>query len=50
MRRLFSNYLTFLREEKWWWLAPLAVVFLLLVAVLVFSGGVALAPLMYPDR
>lgn len=50
MWRLLQNFLLFLREEKKWWLVPLVAILLLLVALLLFTGGSALAPLMYPVR
>jgi hypothetical protein len=46
--RLFKEFLLFLRQEKKWWLAPLVVALLVLGALILFSGGSVLAPLMYP--
>jgi hypothetical protein len=37
----------FLRESKAWWLTPIVVV-LLLVGVLIFLSGTAVAPFIYP--
>jgi hypothetical protein len=48
MWRLFKEFLVFLRQEKKWWLIPLVGVLLLLAALIVFTGGSVLAPLMYP--
>jgi Family of unknown function (DUF5989) len=43
---LFSELLGFLRENKKWWLIPI-VVSLLLIGLLVFLGGTAVAPFIY---
>ena len=48
MLRLGKEFLMFLRQEKKWWLIPLVLALLLLGALILFSGGSALAPLMYP--
>jgi hypothetical protein len=48
MWQLFNEFLLFLRQEKKWWLVPLVVMLLLLSAVMVFTSGSVLAPLMYP--
>ena len=48
MWQLFKEFLLFLRQEKKWWLAPLIVILLVLGALIVFTGGSVLAPLMYP--
>ncbi len=48
MWQLFKEFLLFLRQEKKWWLIPLVVLLLILGAVIVFSTGNVLAPLMYP--
>ena len=45
---LFREFLLFLRQEKKWWLVPLILVLLLLGALIIFSSGSVLAPLMYP--
>jgi hypothetical protein len=45
---LFKEFLLFLRQEKKWWLVPLILVLLLLGALIIFSSGSVLAPLMYP--
>lgn len=37
----------FLKQNKKWWLIPILVV-LLLLGVLVFLGGTAIAPFIYP--
>jgi Family of unknown function (DUF5989) len=42
VRELFE----FLRENKAWWLTPI-ILLLLLVSILVFLGGSALAPALY---
>ncbi len=43
---LLSELLAFLRENKKWWLIPI-VLALLLVGLLVFLGGTAVAPFIY---
>jgi len=48
MWQLFKEMFIFLRQEKKWWLIPLGVMLLILAALIVFSGGSVLAPLMYP--
>ena len=48
MWQLFKEFLLFLRQEKKWWLIPLVVILLALGALIVFTGGSVLAPLMYP--
>jgi hypothetical protein len=48
MWQLFKEFMQFLKQEKKWWLAPLVLLLLLLGAILVFSSGSALAPLVYP--
>lgn len=48
MWQLFKEFWLFLRQEKKWWLIPLVVLLLVLGALIVFSGGSVLAPLMYP--
>lgn len=48
MWQLFKEFLVFLRQEKKWWLIPLVLVLLCLAALIVFTGGSVLAPLMYP--
>jgi hypothetical protein len=47
---LLKEFLQFLRQEKKWWLVPLIVLVLLFVAIIVFTGGSVLAPLMYPSH
>lgn len=44
---LLREFTDFLREYRAWWLAPIVIV-LLLLAGLVFLGGTAAAPLIYP--
>jgi hypothetical protein len=48
MWQLFKEFLLFLKQEKKWWLIPLVVLLLILGAIIVFSSGSVLAPLMYP--
>ena len=48
MWQLVKEFLLFLRQEKKWWLWPLVLVLLLLGALIVFSSGSVLAPLLYP--
>lgn len=48
MWRLAKEFLLFLKQEKKWWLIPLVVVLLILGALIAFTGGSVLAPLMYP--
>jgi hypothetical protein len=48
MWQLFNEFLLFLRQEKKWWLIPLVVLLLILGALIIFSSGSVLAPLMYP--
>ena len=48
MWQLAREFLLFLRQEKKWWLWPLVLVLLLLGALIVFSSGSVLAPLLYP--
>jgi hypothetical protein len=48
MWQVFKEFLLFLREEKKWWLVPLVILLLILGALIVFSSGSVLAPLMYP--
>ena len=48
MWQLFKELFLFLRQEKKWWLVPLVVLLLIIGALIVFSGGSVLAPLMYP--
>lgn len=48
MWQLFNEFLLFLRQEKKWWLIPLVFLLLILGAIIVFSSGSVLAPLMYP--
>ena len=48
MWQLFKEFLLFLRQEKKWWLIPLVVLLLILGAIILFSAGSPLGPLMYP--
>ena len=48
MWSLLKEFLKFSKQEKKWWLIPLGVMLLILAALIVFSGGSVLAPLMYP--
>jgi hypothetical protein len=48
MWQLAKEFLLFLKQEKKWWLIPLVVVLLILGALIAFTGGSVLAPLMYP--
>jgi hypothetical protein len=47
---LVKEFLQFLRQEKKWWLIPLVLLLLILVGIIVFTGGSVLAPLMYPSH
>jgi len=44
---LFAEFLDFLIHNKKWWLTPIIIV-LLLFGVLLFIGGSAAAPFIYP--
>ena len=48
MWQLVKEFCLFLRQEKKRWLVPLVGLLLLLGAIIVFSSGSVLAPLMYP--
>jgi len=48
MWQLCKEFLLFLRQEKKWWLIPLVILLLILGALIIFSSGSVLAPLMYP--
>jgi hypothetical protein len=48
MWQLLKEFFAFLKQEKKWWLAPLVVLLLVLGALIVFSSGSVLGPLMYP--
>ncbi|MBK8002136.1 MAG: hypothetical protein IPK15_26430 [Verrucomicrobia bacterium] len=48
MWQLFREFLLFLKQEKKWWLIPLVGLLLILGAIIGFSSGSVLAPLMYP--
>ncbi len=50
MRQLIREFLTLLRQEKKWWLIPLAVLVLIVLVLMLFSGGSVLAPMMYPAK
>ncbi len=47
MWSVLKEFLSFLRQEKKWWIVPIVLILLLLGAVLVFSAGSPLAPLIY---
>ena len=44
---LVAEFVDFLIHNKKWWLTPIIIV-LLLVGLLVFLGGTAVAPFIYP--
>lgn len=46
--RVVGEFFQFLREEKKFWLLPVAIVFLLLALLIVFTQSSILAPLIYP--
>ena len=48
MFQLLREFLQFLKQEKKWWLVPLVVILLLIGALIVFTSGSVLGPLMYP--
>ena len=48
MWALCKEFLLFLKQEKKWWLWPLVILLLILGALIIFSSGSVLAPLMYP--
>ena len=48
MWQLGKEFLLFLKQEKKWWLIPLVLLLLILGALIAFTGGSVLAPLMYP--
>ncbi|MCF7668607.1 MAG: DUF5989 family protein [Verrucomicrobia bacterium] len=48
MWELLKEFMTFLKQEKKWWLIPLIFTLVLLGAIIAFSAGSVLAPLMYP--
>jgi hypothetical protein len=48
MWQLVKEFALFLKQEKRWWLVPLVVFLLILGALILFSSGSVLAPLMYP--
>ena len=48
MWQLFKEFFLFLRQEKKWWLLPLVAVLIALAAIVLFTSGSVLAPLMYP--
>ena len=50
MKRFLGEFLQFLRQEKKWWLIPLGIILLMLVAVILLSGGSVLSPMMYSNR
>jgi hypothetical protein len=48
MFQLLREFLQFLKQEKKWWLVPLVVILILIGALIVFTSGSVLGPLMYP--
>ena len=44
---ILSEFWRFLRVRKKWWMAPIVVSLFLLGALIVFTGGSALAPFIY---
>ena len=44
---ILREFVDFLRYNKKWWLAPIIIV-LLLLSVIMFLGGTAAAPFIYP--
>ena len=44
---IVREFFDFIRDNKKWWLTPIVLV-LLLVGVLIFLGGTAIAPFLYP--
>ena len=48
MIQLLKEFLQFLKQEKKWWLVPLVVILVLIGALIVFTSGSVLGPLMYP--
>ena len=48
MWQLGKECLLFLKQEGKWWLLPLLLLLLILGALITFTGGSVLAPLMYP--
>ena len=44
---LIKDLFLFIRERKKYWLAPIIMVLLLIGALIVFSGGSAVAPFIY---
>ena len=48
MWQLVKEFMLFLKQEKRWWLVPLVLFLLILGALILFSSGSVLAPLMYP--
>jgi hypothetical protein len=43
----FKEFLLYLRESRKWWLIPIAII-LILASALVFLGGSAIGPFIYP--
>jgi hypothetical protein len=48
MFSILKEFLLFLKQEKKWWLIPLVLVLLVLGALIVFTSGSVLGPLVYP--
>jgi len=47
MMEVIKDLWSFLRERKKWWLLPVILVLMLVGALIVFSGGSAVAPFIY---
>jgi len=43
----FKEFWDYLMSQKKWWLLPMAIVFLLLGALIVFAGGSSISPFIY---
>ncbi len=48
MWALLKEFWQFSRTEKKWWLIPLCIVLVLVIAVLLFSGGSGISWALYP--
>jgi competence protein ComGC len=44
---IIKDFWAFLRERKKWWLLPLILVLLLVGALIMLTGGTAVAPFVY---
>jgi len=47
MPEIIKDIWGFMRERKKWWLAPVILAMLMAGAVIIFSGGSAVAPFIY---